>query len=583
MKRSHRLIRRSAVVLAVAAIASTVAVATQDGVASASSPKVLYVGSVAGVTTPANATFTSIQAAVNAAKPGATILVAPGDYHESGDAGTTAGSSNVGNGNYGAVIIHTKNLTIRGMDRNNTIIDGTLSSASTPCSSAPGDQNTLGGVGRNGIVVYKAANVQISNLSVCNFLAGSGDAGNGVWWNGGANSALVGMKGYNGNYLTATSTYLSGTETATACVTCALYGIFASNASKGTLTNVYANNQADSGLYIGACQQVCDSVVNGAWMENNALGYSGTNSGGPMLFENSTFDNNREGFNTNIQLVGDPPPPQDGHCKGHSVNPVTTTESCWIFENNVVAYNNNPNVPVAGEAGVAPVGTGLAIEGGRNDTVMNNKFIGNEAWGVQFLPFPSSQTTNSALGLTCAGTGGVDGSSLGSALSCLYDPEGNHLVNNEFSGNGTLAGADGGDFGNLLVSGNELTNCFSGNTEWNSTFTTQTGAATDVNANDGFPAQTPASCGTNKKPTLTPTASLLGVNSDVTLLLAAECDAGLLCIGANPFPQYTATEMAPVPSTLPTMPNPCVGLAANAWCPGGVPVVTLRHLKAPKI
>lgn len=583
MTRRHRLVRRSAVALAAAALVSTVAVAAQDGVAAASSPKVLYVGSVAGVTTPANATYATIQAAVDAAKPGATILVAPGDYHENGDAGTASGSAAASQGNYGAVIIHTKNLTIRGMDRNATVIDGTLSSASTPCSSATGDQNTLGGVGRNGIVVYKAQNVQISNLTVCNFLGGSGDSGNGIWWNGGADSGVVGMKDYTGSYLTATSTYLSGSESATACVTCALYGIFASNTSKGTLTNIYANNQADSGLYIGACKQVCDSVVNGAWMENNALGYSGTNSGGPMVFENSTFDNNREGFDTNIQLVGDPPPPQDGHCPGHRVNAVTGTESCWVFENNLVASNNNANAPVAGEAGLGPVGTGLTITGGRNDTVMNNKFVDNVAWGALFVPFPSSETTNTDLGLTCANTGGVDGSSLGiSALKCLYDPEADHMVNNEFASNGTVAGGDGGDFGNLVVSGAEQTNCFSGNTEWDPTFTTQTGNASDVNAVDGASAQTPAACGTDKHPVLTPSTSLLGANTDTTLLLAAECDSGLICVGANPFPKYTGTTMAPVPAVA-TMPNPCTGVPSNAWCPGGSPAASLRHAKALKV
>ena len=583
MKRSHRLIRRSAVLLAVAAVGATVAVSVQDGVASASAPKVLYVGSIPGTSTPSDATYSTIQAAVDAAKPGTTILIAPGDYHENGDAGTTSGSSAVGVGNFGAVLIHTKNLILRGMDRNATIIDGTASTASTPCSSSSADQNTLGGVGRNGIVVFKAQNVQVSNLTVCNFLAGSGNSGNGIWWNGGADSAQIGLKNYTGDYLTATSTYLSGSESATACVTCALYGIFASNATKGNLSAIYANNQADSGVYIGACQLQCDSVVNGAWMENNALGYSGTNSGGPMVFENSTFDNNREGFDTNIQLVGDPPPPQDGRCPGHWVSPITGTNSCWVFENNLVEYNNNANAPVAGSAGLGPVGTGMTVSGGRNDTIMNNKFLGNVAWGALFVPFPSSSTTNSDLGLTCANTGGVDGSSIGiSALNCVYDPSGDHMVDNKFSSNGTLSGTNGGDYGNLVVSGNEPTNCFSGNTEWDPTFTTQTGAATSVNATDGLPAQTPASCGTKKAATLTPAASLLGANTDTGFLLSAECDAGLICLSGNPFPKYTGTTMQPVPS-LPTMPNPCVGVPSNAWCPGGSPLASLRHVAAPKI
>jgi hypothetical protein len=105
-----------------------------------------------------------------------------------------------------------------------------------------------------------------------------------------------------------------------------------------------------------------------------------------MVFENSTFDNNREGFDTNIHLVGDPPS-QDGHCKGHKVSPITGTVSCWVFENNTVAYNNNANAPVSGSAGLGPVWTGLTVSGGRKDTVMNNRFVGNVAWGAFFVPF----------------------------------------------------------------------------------------------------------------------------------------------------------------------------------------------------
>ena len=59
-----------------------------------------------------------------------------------------------------------------------------------PCSADPAQQN-LGAVGsdgkalgRNGIVVWKANNVRIDNLTTCNFLAGSGGSGNDVRWNG---------------------------------------------------------------------------------------------------------------------------------------------------------------------------------------------------------------------------------------------------------------------------------------------------------------------------------------------------------------------------------------------------------------
>ena len=56
------------------------------------------------------------------------------------------------------------------------------------------------------------------------------------------------------------------------------------------------------------------------------------------------------------------------------------------FEN-----NDNPNVPAQGSAAAGPVGTGASLEG-RDDTVMDNKFINNGAWGVVFEPYPDSGT-----------------------------------------------------------------------------------------------------------------------------------------------------------------------------------------------
>jgi hypothetical protein len=55
---------------------------------------------------------------------------------------------------------------------------------------------------------------------------------------------------------------------------------------------------------------------------------------------------------------------------------------------NYVHDNNNPNVPYSGSAGAGPVGTGMSVSGGRNDTIINNRFVNNEAWGVIFVPYP---------------------------------------------------------------------------------------------------------------------------------------------------------------------------------------------------
>ena len=292
--------------------------------------------------------YQTIQAAVDAAQPGDWILIAPGDYHESDDITNPPTSSDISQGWYGGVDIATSNLHIRGMNRNSVIVDGTKSTASTACSSNPADQNF--GVdnagtpaGRNGLLVWKANNVSIENLTACNFLSGNGSAGNEIWWNGSpSENGPLGLTGLTGNYLTATSTYYDPTNTHTA----AGYGIFSSAAAGPAVwNNTYASNFNDSGMYVGACRQQCDAWIHNAWMEFNPLGYSGTNSGGTLVVSNSQFDNNQDGFDTNTQIAGDPPPGQIGTCPGNGVSGITHTTSCWVFQNNFVHDNNNPDVP----------------------------------------------------------------------------------------------------------------------------------------------------------------------------------------------------------------------------------------------
>ena len=162
--------------------------------------------------------------------------------------------------------------------------------------------------GLNGIMVFKANNVDIENLTVCNFLGGAGDAGNEVWWNGANGSGKIGGHGMWGSYLSATSTFYNSEHTA------AQYGIFSSNWNGGEWIHTYTSNFNDSGYYIGACQDQCDQTINDAWAQYNALGYSGTNSGGSLLVENSQFDHNEEGFDTNSQNNDDWPSPQNGAC-----------------------------------------------------------------------------------------------------------------------------------------------------------------------------------------------------------------------------------------------------------------------------
>jgi hypothetical protein len=489
--------------------------------------------------------YATIQAAVNAAQPGDWILVAPGDYHETNDISSPPSPSDASSGWFGSVEIDTPNIHLRGMDRSSVIVDGTKAGASTPCSSAPADQNfgatgSSGPYGRNGIVVWDANNVSIDNLTVCNFLGGTGSAGNGVWWNGNPGSGSMGLKGYSGSYLTATSSYFAGESTS------ATYGIFSSGAAgPGVWNQTYANNQNDSGMYIGACRQQCDAWVSNAWMEHNALGYSGTNSGGTIVIQNSQFDNNQDGFDTNTQIRSDPPPPQDGTCPNGGTSSLTGTSSCWVFLNNSVHDNNDPNNPRAGTAGAAPVGTGMTVSGGRNDTVMQNTFFNNGAWGTLFVPFPDMDTPPP--GVTCAGAGGTDGSGLG--LGCIFDTQGDALLNNTYSHNGFFGNPSNSDFGQITLAGGIPQNCFAGN------------SMPDGSAPSNLEQSQP-SCG--------PLSS--GANTGGPLLSQVLCDTGFAgCPAGSNYPQPTGVVLHAVPANLPSMPDPCAGVPANAWCPSSKP------------
>jgi hypothetical protein len=495
--------------------------------------RVLLVGTYDGV----SGQYTSIQAAVDAARPGDWVLVAPGDYKTS----TSAAPPGVP-GTPAGILITTPGLHLRGMDRNSVIVDGTKP-GSPACSANEADQNfgpSLSGSaqGLNGIVVWKADNVWVQNLTVCNFLHGGGDTGNEIWWNGGDGSGQVGGWGYLGSYLTATSSYFGGEATAAA------YGIFSSNWSGGTWDTTYASNFNDSGYYIGACQQVCDQFVVRAWAEYNALGYSGSNSGGPLIVTHSVFDNNEDGFDTNTQN-GDNPPPQDGACPGGKLSPVTHTHSCWVFMDNYVVANNNPNVPAAGSAAAGPVGTGLSLSGGRNDTIRNNFFADNGAWGTILVPYPDS-------GPPC--TGGTL-----TPAACLYDESGDAVIGNTYTHNGFYGNPTNGDIAAVNLEPGP-TDCFGGNVE--------AGGGAVVTSPPLLQSLFPECTGALALPDLN-ALFLAEVACDSLSVSIGPIAGSSFCLPGSNYPRRTKVVMHPLPTDLVSMADPCDGVPANPWCPGG--------------
>lgn len=485
--------------------------------------------------------FTSVQAAVNRANPGDWILVGPGDYKEQATPGAVAPAG---------VLITTPNIHLRGMNRNGVVIDGTHPGA-PPCSNQPADQ---GPVNRNGVEVYKANDTWIENLTVCNFLDGT-SAGEQIWWNGGDGSGHIGLNGFWGDYLTATSSY-SSTVAGALAPCCGVsypagdYGIFSSNSTNGWFKNSYASNMADAAFYIGACQQQCDQVMQYDKGENSSLCLSSTNAGGYLLVENNECDHNRSGLVSNSQNNDDWPSPQIGLCPPGQTGPLGT-QSCTVWMNNYVHDNNNPDVPGTGSglSGGTPVGTGLILAGSTYVTLSGNTVAGNGAWGSLIADLPDQEAPPASNPNPCQGGTYVP---VNGVQTCDYPAFGNVSENNQFSGNGFFGNPSNGDIG-LSTAAHNPGNCFSGDSvpdgtdpagiETNPLYQPSNGMCTNSNAGDQGVLAAQAVCASQ---------------------LFAPCPSAPGATYPRPDAQFS---LPPLPSNLPSMPNPCVGVPKNPWCP----------------
>src|SRR5947208_13353072 len=153
------------------------------------------------------------------------------------------------------------------------------------------------------------------------------------------------------------------------------YGILTFVEDHGLMQDCEAAGGGDSGLYPGSSAETGEQTVERhrrlsqevrrCDMHHNVLGYSGTDSNAVHVDHNNFYDN-AMGLSTDV-LTG----------SGH---PGFPQDSDLIEHNNFYSNNFNPylkSTDVEPDLAPVPVGTGMWILGGDNDTVRSNHFWDN--------------------------------------------------------------------------------------------------------------------------------------------------------------------------------------------------------------
>jgi parallel beta-helix repeat protein len=254
-------------------------------------------------------------------------------------------------------------ITIRGVDRNAVVFDG-------------------GDVRENAIHI-EGDGVTLENMTAHNF------QGNGFFWEG--------VERFIGRYLTV---YNVG-----------IYGIYAIESHGGLFEHSLVSGAADAAFYVGECSP-CDTMLTDLTARLSAVGYSGTNTNGHVIVQNSRWELNGVGILPNSYDVGIAPPPQRGSA----------------FIGNVVLGSGTVDVPLN-----TPLrgfrGIGIGIAGGSDNVVENNTVENSARYGIAVFSTVDAENT--------------------------WMPEGNRVTSNRVRGSGTADLA--------FAAGSGASNCFEKN------------------------------------------------------------------------------------------------------------------------
>ena len=327
----------------------------------------------------------TLQAAVDSARTGDTVLVSPGTYNE-------------------AVTVDTDGIVVRGEERNSVILDG---------------RNELS----NGFLV-SGNNVRIENLTVHSYTQ-NGVVFNGILavTDGGAvdQSVTYGTEGHSleGFEVSHVTSYNNG-----------LYGIYAFASTKGLIEDSYVSGHPDSGIYVGQCRP-CDTVVRRITAERNAIGYYGTNASGNVFILESTFAHNRLGIAPNSQKAEKLSPQGEAVVAGNTVadndDPDAPPISNGFFGGGIAVGGGTRNIIlrnlVTGHAFAGIILTALNDFFPENNRVEGNVLRGN-TWDLAYSPegavgaagncfvdnyFSSSAPPDIEKAMPCSGTSTVTG------------------------------------------------------------------------------------------------------------------------------------------------------------------------------